>query len=149
MLGEAFSVSACLRAKKRPSRRSKYGNQITYINGERFDSAAEGVYHKRLVLLKAAGKIAEFKRQVAFEVGPGIKYVADFVVWKNDRPSSWYAVDVKGTLTKVFRLKAKLYREKFSTHPLIIAKAVYQKGKLIGFRETEYGKERRGYVDFQ
>lgn len=149
MVSEGGEILDLLRAKKRPSRRSKYGNQITYFNGERFDSAAEAGYYQRLVLLKAAGEIMEFKRQVAFEVGPGIKYIADFVVWNNDRASSWYAVDVKGTLTKVFRLKAKLFQAKYGIHPLIIAKAVYQKGKLVRFMETEFGKERKGYVDFQ
>lgn len=137
------------RVLKPPSRRSKYGNRITYLDGERFDSAAEEVFYRRLVLLKAAGVIQHFERQVRVDLEAGIAYIADFVVWPVDEATAWYAVDVKGVLTKVFRLKAKLFKAKYPDNPLIIAKAVYQKGKLIGFRETEFGKERNEHVGVQ
>ncbi|MCL4735354.1 MAG: DUF1064 domain-containing protein [Candidatus Omnitrophica bacterium] len=131
------------------SKRSKYGNRITCVDGIRFDSVAEGLYYRRLVLLKAAGEIAGYERQVLFGLEAGIRYVADFVVWPLGREMPWYAVDVKGVQTRVFRLKAKLFTAKHPNNPLIIAKAVYQKGKFSGFRETVFGKGRKKHVGFQ
>jgi hypothetical protein len=142
MVSDTSELQEALRALKRPTRKSKYGNRITYLNGERFDSKAEAAYNQRLLLLKAAGEIAAFRRQVKIPLGAGIAYVADFVIWATECRGDWYVVDVKGTITKEFRIKAKLFREMYPRHPLIIAQAVYSGGKLAGFRETEFGKRK-------
>ena len=150
MESDTRQVIEALRVLKRPSRRSKYGNRTFYLDGERFDSVAEGAYYQRLVLLKAAGEVEDFHRQVRLDLGAGIAYVADFLVWlKGAVACGWFAVDVKGVLTKEFRLKARLFKDKFPSNQLIIAKAVYRGKQIIGFNETVYGERRKRHVDFQ
>lgn len=117
-------------------RKNKYGAKKVTIDGITFDSKAEALYYQRLKLLQKSGEIKEFDRQVAFElipkgISPGtgktvraVKYVVDFVVTYPD--GSEEIIDVKGTETAVFKLKAKIFMHKFNK-PLIIAKYDYGK----------------------
>lgn len=143
MVSEGWKTKAPSRGLKGPSRRSKFGNRITFVGEERFDSVAEAEYSKFLHLRELAGEITQYRRQVRLPVGAGIIYVADFMVWpKGILQSEWYVVDVKGVLTKEFKLKAKLFCAGYPFNKLIIAKAIYRGGVITGFEETEFGTKR-------
>ena len=76
---------------------SKYGNRKTTINGITFDSKREAQRWDELRMLERAGHIRDLRRQVAYELVPGVKftgdkrtkpairYVADFVYTERDR----------------------------------------------------------------
>lgn len=116
-------------------RRNKYGAKKVTIDGITFDSKAEARYYQRLKLLQKSGEIKKFDRQVPFElvpkyISPGsgktvrsVKYVVDFVITYSDGRQE--IIDVKGTETSVFKLKAKLFMHKFNK-PLILAKYNYR-----------------------
>lgn len=93
-------------------RYGKFNNRKTIVDGITFDSKSEAAYYCRLKLLKAAGKIKSFDIQPKFELIPankkfrGIFYVADFLVRYPDGKEE--VVDVKGFITKDFRIKQKL-----------------------------------------
>jgi hypothetical protein len=91
----------------------KFGNVWTEVDGIKFQSKAEANYYGRLKVLKRAGMIKDFKRQVPFRiVVNGIficTYKADFVVYHNSGTRD--VVDVKSEATEnlyFFQLKKKL-----------------------------------------
>lgn len=95
-------------------RRQKYGNRITHVGGERFDSAKEARRWQELCLLVRAGEIRDLRRQVAYPlVVNGMlvaSFVADFVYVEGGQV---VVEDVKGGTTKAtrperYRLKKKL-----------------------------------------
>ena len=81
-----------------------------------FDSKKEADYYCELKLLKRAGLILGFDRQVKFVLQPSFKrdgktyreisYIADFYIAYKD--GHFEAVDVKGYKTDVYELKKKL-----------------------------------------
>lgn len=98
-------------------KRTKYGNEITYFDGKRFDSKAEA---KRYIVLKEmakSGRIKDLRTQVVFDLVPAleiegrrekaVRYVADFVYFKDGKE---VIEDVKSapTKTKEFVIKRKL-----------------------------------------
>lgn len=88
---------------------SKYRAKPTTVDGIRFASAAEARRYGVLKLLESAGEISELELQPRFDLYVnGIKvavYVGDF----SFRERGTFTVeDVKGVLTPVYRLKAKL-----------------------------------------
>ena len=90
--------------------RSKYGNRKVELDGEKFDSAAERDRWVSLRLMERAGEVQFLRRQVRFHLlgadGSHIcDYIADFVYCRNGTP---VIEDVKGVITDVFRIKAKL-----------------------------------------
>ena len=103
---------------RRPSMRpAKYRNIKKMVDGRVFDSTKEAAEYLRLKALEAAGEIADLCCQVPFpllapvEGTPGMfaivsYYVADFTF--TELPSGAKVVeDVKGFLTKEYRLKRK------------------------------------------
>lgn len=95
---------------------SKYGNRITIVDGQAFDSAKEARRYSELRLMQRAGLITDLQRQVPFELLPAqqrngktierpVKYVADFVYRENGEE---VVEDVKGVRTKEYILKRKL-----------------------------------------
>lgn len=111
-------------------RRNKYNNKKVVVDGFKFDSAVESKYYLYLKSQKKIGIIKDFQLQKVFELQPSyrigdnrkqraIKYVADFVVTKND--GSHVVIDVKGgkaAMTDVFKLKRKLFEFKYQ-QPLV------------------------------
>lgn len=111
-------------------RRNKYNNKKVVVDGFKFDSAVESKYYLYLKSQKKIGTIKDFQLQKVFELQPSyrigdnrkqraIKYVADFVVTKND--GSHVVIDVKGgkaAMTDVFKLKRKLFEFKYQ-QPLV------------------------------
>lgn len=88
-------------------RRSKYGNESTWVHGIRFDSKREAEFFRRLEILRAMGTIRFFLRQVPFELEGGVTYRADFLVFWSDPCARETIFDVKGFRTEVYRLKKK------------------------------------------
>lgn len=110
-------------SKKAP----KYGNKKT----DSFDSKAEETRYRELLLLESAGQIEGLTLQPSYELQPAftdasgrkhqaIRYVADFSYTEVIDPDSVQgravAEDIKGgrgTQTRVFLLKAKLFAYRF------------------------------------
>ncbi|MBD9376180.1 DUF1064 domain-containing protein [Pseudoxanthomonas sp. PXM04] len=88
-------------------RARKYGNEITVVDGIRFDSKREARYYEQLKLRKAAGEVSHFLRQVPIHLPCGTKYVLDFLVFFADETRPPAYVDVKGRETKEFRIKKR------------------------------------------
>lgn len=96
---------------------SKYKAVKTTHTGVTFDSKAEARRYSELLLLLRAGEISDLRRQVAFELVPGVKfagaarkkpalrYTADFVYTERDKQ---VIEDVKGVETREFRMQRHL-----------------------------------------
>jgi dsDNA-binding SOS-regulon protein len=99
---------------------SKYRNIRTEIDGITFDSKAEAKRYEELKMLQQAGEIIGFNRQPSFVLdNQGTRYRPDFIV--ADGKGVWVE-DVKGIETPVFKLKRKMWIEKYPWLPLVIIK---------------------------
>ena len=102
---------------------SKYQNKKVEVDGILFDSKKEARVYGELKLLRAAGEIQDFKRQVNYELIPSqydvvdgkkkcvekpVSYRADFVVEHLDGETA--IIDCKGMRTPVYIIKRKLLR---------------------------------------
>lgn len=97
------------------ARASKYHAKKTVVDGIQFDSAREAKRYVKLRALEDAGKIQGLRLQVPFELLPsfecggvkyrGMKYVADFVYYRNGKQ---VVEDCKGFRTTEYKLKKKL-----------------------------------------
>lgn len=93
------------------TRKTKFGNRKTVVDGITFDSAAEALRWCELKLLERAGEITNLQRQESFDlkcndVKIGV-YRADFTYICKSAP--YFAIeDVKGYKTPEYRLKAKI-----------------------------------------
>lgn len=117
-------------------RRSKYQNQRINVDGHTFDSKAEARYYNELKLRKRANDIKDFTLQPRFRLLEGftkhdkrhspIDYVADFQIVHND--GSVEVVDVKGMQTQVFKIKEKLFHNKYSFK---LTKVKWERGRFV------------------
>ena len=99
-------------------RRSKYGSTKTLYNGVLYDSKLESTCAAQLDALIRSGYVLSWQGQVWFQVGPAIRYVADFyVLYAQGEPRT---IDAKGAETDVFKLKRKLFE--FHHGPLDLVK---------------------------
>ena len=99
-------------ADQKPKKRSKYGNRRTEYAGRVFDSAHEAEAFRQLDFRVRAGELRGVVCQQAFRLPGGVKYVADFVVLKND--GTYDVVDAKSEATrkdKAYRLKRRQMKE--------------------------------------
>lgn len=101
-------------------KRSKYGSQITVVDGIRFMSKKEAEYYKKLKLLKDKGEITELELQPRFPYkilytlqrpdSPIVEkketYVADFRIKHKDGTTE--VIDTKGFLTNVAKRKIEV-----------------------------------------
>lgn len=106
-------------------RASKYANRKTVVDGITFDSQAEARRWEVLRALEARGKITDLRRQVAFELVPPVKffgskratpalrYVADFG-YTDVATGRAVVEDVKGVLTRVYKIKKHLMKHLFN-----------------------------------
>lgn len=118
---------------KRTSTRSKYNAKKVVIDNIKFDSKAEAAYYEQLKLLKMTGEVVSFDLQPEFILQDSfvkngkkyhaIKYRADFLVRYKDGHEE--LIDVKGMLTKEFRIKQKLFELRYMQS----IKCVKQKGR--------------------
>src|SRR4051812_27623202 len=102
--------------------RAKYHNTKVIVEGYSFDSKAESERYKTLRLMEQAGEITALQVHPAYELQPpfrdhdgkhqrAISYEADFAYIEGaDR----VVEDVKGMETKDYKIKAKLFRYRYS-----------------------------------
>lgn len=102
---------------KRP-KRNKYGAKKVEVDGIRFHSKKEADYYCRLKLLKRAGEVDFFLRQVPFDLPGGVKYRCDFQVFWSDGKVTF--VDVKGFMTKTSKLKIKQVEELYPIEIVLV-----------------------------
>jgi hypothetical protein len=95
---------------KKP-KQSKYRAEKTVVDGHRFDSKLEANYYCELKLLERMGEVTNIELQPKFELHGGIRYIADFRVTYADGHEE--IVDCKGFKTAVYRMKKKLFAEKY------------------------------------
>jgi hypothetical protein len=113
----------------RAAKRSKYNARKKEIDNVTFDSTREAKVYQQLKLMQAAGEISDLQLQPKYVLQEGfrdpdgkwhraIQYVADFAFLRpsEDKTCKQIAVDVKGFITPIFRLKEKMFREKFGEH---------------------------------
>ncbi|EDI8768609.1 TPA_asm: DUF1064 domain-containing protein [Listeria monocytogenes] len=118
---------------KRTSTRSKYNAKKVVIDNIKFDSKAEAAYYEQLKLLKMSGEVVSFDLQPEFILQDSfvkngkkyhaIKYRADFLVRYKDGHEE--LIDIKGMLTKEFRIKQKLFELRYMQS----IKCLKQKGR--------------------
>ena len=92
-------------------KRSKFGNKRTLYQGVVYDSQKEASRAVELDLLKRTGEVLCWMPHVVFPLSKGVSYEADFVVVYAD----WHVEveDVKGVKTQAYRIKKKLFLEKY------------------------------------
>jgi hypothetical protein len=109
---------------------SKYRNKKTVVDGITFDSKREAEYYCELKLRLRAKEIVDVKLQPKFVLLEGFQkngrkyrpltYIADFLVsYPNGHQE---VIDVKGKETEVFRIKQKLFENKYPHLNLVIVK---------------------------
>lgn len=118
---------------------TKYRNVKTTINGIKFDSKAEAEYYL-IAKIYAQHNGLEVRLQEKFEIMPGfslggknyrkINYIPDFTFYKDGQLVK--VVDVKGMMTKDFKIKAKMFCYKYQI-PLTLAKKTTR-----GFEEIKF-----------
>ena len=108
--------------KKKP----KYNNKRIRVDGILFDSKLEADFYSDLKLQLKAGVIRGFCRQAEFILVEGfagrkpVTYKADFIIFYPDGTAE--IIDTKGMETETFKLKKKLFQEKFPGLELKIVK---------------------------
>ena len=97
--------------------KNKYGNTRTKVDGMLFDSKKESDTYPELEMLLAHGKIAGYCRQPQFVLQKGnderkpITYKADWIIFY---PNGKFEIrDDKGFLTDVYKIKKKMFQERF------------------------------------
>ncbi|WP_038796012.1 DUF1064 domain-containing protein [Burkholderia pseudomallei] len=107
------------------AKRSKYRNTKCEHDGIRFDSKRERSRWFELIKQQDVGLISGLRRQVVFELAPGVviasrkrpalRYIADFVY---TRDGVQVVEDVKGAITGEYRIKRHLMK---SVHDIDIS----------------------------
>ena len=112
--------------KFQQTKKSKYGAKKTTVDGVVFDSKAESIYYlqhkndermtmqEKFVLMDKFRLNGKLYREIA--------YKADFV-FRNENNEILKVVDVKGVLTTEFKIKAKLFANRYGI-PITIAKKI-------------------------
>ena len=90
---------------------SKYHNVKAESKGLRFQSGHEATEVGKLIVLDEKHLIYGLRLQVKFPLQGGNSYTAD-AVYLDDKLQP-HVVDAKGFVTKEFRIKAKLFRERY------------------------------------
>jgi len=90
---------------------SKYHNAKAEAHGMSFQSGKEASGVSNLIMLEEQKIIFALRLQVRFPIAGNITYIADAVYLdENLQP---HVVDYKGFATKEYKLKRKLFREKY------------------------------------
>lgn len=100
---------------------SKYNNKKTIVDNIKFDSKAEAMRYKQLKILQQGNFITDLKLQPKFELQAkytnnkgehvrAITYKADFTYFQDGK---CVVEDVKGVETKEFKIKKKLFENKY------------------------------------
>ena len=90
---------------------SKYRNVRAEAKGMRFQSGKEAAGVMMLIEREERGEIFALRLQVGFPLPGKVKYIADAVYLDSElRP---WVVDFKGHATREFRIKARLFKERY------------------------------------
>ncbi|WP_051517111.1 DUF1064 domain-containing protein [Deinococcus phoenicis] len=107
----------------KPARNGKYNARRTTYAGVTYDSKLEADAAAQLDLMKQGGLVLDWEPQPVFDLGAGVSYVGDFLVhYVTGLPR---VIDTKGVITAVFRIKQKLFEEKYS-YEIDVVKKVSQ-----------------------
>lgn len=117
---EHISISE-YRRRTAAQKPSKYHSIKTMVDGIVFDSKAEAWRYDELKLLLHCGEIRSFGCQPSFVIGTGIRYRPDFIVC--DKDGRIWVEDVKGVETAAFKIKKKMFKEKYPYLELKIIRA--------------------------
>ena len=105
--------------------KTKYKNTKIDTKYGKFDSKREYSIWLRLLREEELGNISDLKRQFPFELisaskyGRSIKYIADFV-YIDKKTNELIVADCKGFIPAEFKLKARLFSEKYNTEIKIL-----------------------------
>lgn len=107
----------------------KYRNRITLVDGYRFHSKLEADRYRELKLLKAAGEVLWFTRQVPFWLAPNTLYRADFLVCYNTHQIGVRIEieETKGCLTEAARVKLALLRQLYGLEVRVLTRSDVQR----------------------
>lgn len=100
-------------------REHKYKAREVWVDNIRFGSTLEAEHYKQLKLMKAAGVIRYFLRQVPFYLPGGVRAVVDWMVVRDGVP---LFADSKGYDIPLGRLKRKQVKELFGIDILLWTK---------------------------
>lgn len=109
---EHWTIEEYKKYQENKCKRSKYGAIKTKIDGHVFDSKKEAEFYEELKLRLRAGEIKGFCLQPIFILAPELKYKADFIVFNKD--GSFEIIDVKGFKTKEYKVKKKVFEDKYN-----------------------------------
>lgn len=87
---------------------SKYRSVRTEYDGVTYDSRAESEWAARLDLLKRAGEVLKWQRQVLVKLGPQITTRVDFKVWTK---RGIHFDEIKGVETPAFKQVRRWWRD--------------------------------------
>ena len=90
------------------------------MDGIRFDSKKEARYYEQLLIRQQTGEVSYFLMQVPLRLPGGTKYVVDFLVFFADPTSAPEYVDVKGTVTQVFKIKKREVEKQYPIEILCV-----------------------------
>ena len=124
---------------------SKYRNiPTTCLSKHRHDSRAEADYCNYLLASVQQGKITGYEIQKPFELAPGIVHVVDFLVCLRGDAMFGGVIEevheVKGTETKEWCIKYKLFRQKYPHIKYVLIK----KGERVNVDGKKQGSKRTG-----
>jgi len=92
-------------------KKNKYNAKKTKLDDKTYDSKREANRAAELKILQKAGEIVQIFEQVPFELPAEIIYKADFVIlWRDGK---WTVEDSKGYQTDVYKLKKKLFFDRY------------------------------------
>ena len=93
---------------------SKYHNAQAEAHGMRFQSGKEAAGVSQLILMEQQRMIFALRLQVRFPIGANIVYIADAVYLElKDGLLTPVVMDFKGYSTAEYKLKKKLFKEKY------------------------------------
>lgn len=116
--------------------RNKYGAKKTTVDGIVFDSQMESEFYR---LLKASKEVVCFELQPRYLLQESfrkngktirkIEYVADFKVMYKDK--TFEVIDVKGQMTDVFKIKKKMFDNRYRHLELVLIRKVGNNWKEV------------------
>ncbi|MBQ9659519.1 MAG: DUF1064 domain-containing protein [Clostridia bacterium] len=109
---EHWSLEEFREYQNKSNTKSKFKAKKTKIDGYTFDSQKEAEYYSELKIKLKANEIKGFCIQPTFILAPELKYIADFIVFKNDGTSE--IIDTKGFRTKEYIAKKKVFEDKYN-----------------------------------
>lgn len=118
---------------------NKYGNKKSRCLSQHVhDSKGEAGYCNRLLAMRHSGEIHDYFIQQPFILAPGIKHVVDFVVVGKQPLGVEISVhEFKGVETQVWRIKRKLFKEKYPHWKYIVIKKEDGYGVETGVRSKK------------